>query len=229
VTPSRPTLAVLVALAACRPALAQVVADRPVHRFEASVGGLWLGGAALGSGDAALRRNSLPVDEFPLFSADTSVEASPGFDGRVAFWLTRAFALEAGFVMMRPVVQTSITGDIEEAEGLTLEEKLDQYFFEASAVLLLERFRLGDRTIPFVSGGAGYLRQLHEGQTLVESGQVYHVGGGIRHWLRLSDRGFLRAAGVRADARAYFLVNGFALDDDPRPHGAFSGSLFLTF
>jgi hypothetical protein len=229
VTGVRLTLALIVAVGAWRPALAQLPPDPPVHRFEASIGGMWLTGAALGAGDAELRRNSLPADEFALFSADTRMEASPGFDARVAFWLTRSLALEAGAVVLRPMVQTSVSGDIEEVDDLTLEEQVDQYFIEGSAVLLLERFRIGERTIPFVSGGAGYLRQLHEGQTLVESGQVYHVGGGIRHWLRLRDTGFLRAAGLRADARAYFLVNGFSIEDRARPHGAVSGSVFLTF
>jgi hypothetical protein len=229
VTRRRITLAAIAVLAASPPAMAQATVERPAHRIEASVGALWLSGAELGSGDAALRRNSIPAGEFTLFSADTRVDAAPGFDGRVAFWLTRSLALEAGFVVMRPVVSTRVTGDSEDAEDLTLEENLDQYFIEGSAVLLLERFRLGDRTMPFVSGGAGYVRQLHEGQTLVETGQVYHLGGGIRHWLRVRDRGFLRAAGLRADARAYFLVNGFALEDGARPHGAISGSLFLTF
>jgi hypothetical protein len=200
-----------------------------MRRFEASVGGLWLGGAELGAGDAELRRNNIPTSEFPLFSAGTRMDAAPGFDGRVAFWLTRALAVEAGFVMTRPVVRTRISDDAEDAEALTVEEDLDQYFVEAAGVLLLDRFRIGDRTIPFVSGGAGYLRQLHEGRVLVETGQVYHLGGGLRHWLRVRDRGFLRAAGLRLDARAYFLANGFVLEEGARPHGSISGALFLTF
>jgi hypothetical protein len=126
-------------------------------------------------------------------------------------------------------VRTRISDDAEDAEALTVEEDLDQYFVEAAGVLLLDRFRIGDRTIPFVSGGAGYLRQLHEGRVLVETGQVYHLGGGLRHWLRVRDRGFLRAAGLRLDARAYFLANGFVLEEGARPHGSISGALFLTF
>jgi hypothetical protein len=222
------TLAVMVAVIGFRSAAAQTV-DPPLHRFEATLGALWLGGGELGSEDAELRPGGVSTGGFPLFRTDTNLEASPGFDGRVAFWLMRWLAIEAGFVMTRPVVRTRVTDDDEGAGDVTLDENLDQYFVEASAVLLLDRFRIGDRTVPFVSGGGGYLRQLHEGRTLVETGQAYHVGGGLRHWLRVRDSGFLRAAGLRVDARAYMLVNGFAADGGARPHAALSGALFLTF
>jgi hypothetical protein len=222
------TLAIAVTLGGVSSVAAQS-ADRPVHRFEASIGGLWVGGGELGAEDADLRQSGTPRGDFTVFSTETQVEASPGFDGRVAYWLTRSLAVEAGFVMTRPVVSTRVTGDIEDAEDLTLEEDVDQYFVDIGAILLVDRFRMGERTVPFVSGGAGYLRQLHEGRTLVETGQVYHVGGGVRHWLRLRDTGFLRAAGLRVDARVYMLVNGVAFESGARPHGAISGALFLTF
>jgi hypothetical protein len=222
------TLVVAVALAGGRSVAAQTV-DRPIHRFEATLGALWLGGGELGSGDAELRQSGTPPSDFTLFATETSVEAAPGFDGRVAFWVTRSIAIEAGFVMTRPVIGTRVTGDVENAGDLTLEEDLEQYFVDVGAVLLLDRFRIGERTVPFVSGGGGYLRQLHEGRTLVETGQVYHIGAGVRHWLRVRDTGFLRAAGLRVDARAYMLVNGVAFESGARPHGAISGALFLTF
>jgi hypothetical protein len=221
--------AALVMLAATGSAAAQTAADRPVHRFEASLGALWLGGAEVGSGDAELRQNAIPTTDFTLFSTDTQIQAAPGFDGRVAFWVTRSLAIEGGVVRTVPELRTRISDDAEDAADLMVAEDVDQYFIDVGAVLLLDRFSIGARTVPFVSGGAGYLRQLHEGRTLVETGQVYQLGGGIRHWLRMSDRGFLRAAGLRLDARLYMLVNGLAFEDGGRPHGAVSGSLFLTF
>lgn len=224
----RLTLAVLLVSCAA-PALAQPPSERPTHRFEVSVGGLWLGGTDAGSDDAALRANQTPAAPFTLFDTNTRIEPASGFDGRIGFWLTRTLAVEGGFLYVRPSVRTRVTGDIEGTEALTAEEDVDQYFIDASAVFLLDVLRIGERTIPFVSGGGGYLRQLHEGRTLIETGQVYHVGGGIRHWLRMRDRGFIRGAGVRLDGRAYLLVHGFALDDGPRPHGAISGTFFLTF
>jgi hypothetical protein len=222
------TLAIVLMVGGATSAAAQPV-DRPVHRFEATIGALWLGGSELGAQDADLRQSGTPPGDFTLFATDSRVDASPGFDGRIAYWLTRSVAVEAGLVMTRPVVSSRVTDDIEDAQDLTLEEDLEQYFVDVNAVLLLDRFRFGERTVPFVSGGAGYLRQLHEGRTLVETGQVYHIGGGLRHWLRMRDTGFLRAAGLRVDARVYLLVDGFAFDDGARPHGTISGAFFLTF
>lgn len=224
---ARLTLATLLASCAL-PAAAQPV-DRPAHRFETSIGALWLGGAAEGSDKAELRANQMPAAPFTLFSADTRIGSAPGFDGRIGFWITRTLAVEGGFVYAQPQVRIRVTGDSEGADPLTLEDDLDQYFIEVTAVFLLDALRLGSRTIPFVSGGGGYLRQLHEGRTLVETGQLYHVGGGVRHWLWTRNAGFIRALGLRADARAYVLVNGFALDDDAKVHGAVSASGFVTF
>ena len=57
------------------------------------------------------------------------------------------------------------------------------------------------RTPFFVSGGAGYLRQLHEEQTLVETGWSSYVGGGL---LRpLTERPpRLAMVGLRLEARS---------------------------
>jgi hypothetical protein len=87
----------------------------------------------------------------------------------------------------------------------------------------------GGRTLPYVSGGAGYLRQLHEGRTVVEEGHVVHAGGGVKHWLVARDRGFVNGAGLRVDARLYLMSGGIAFEDRPRPHGAISGSVFVAF
>jgi hypothetical protein len=83
--------------------------------------------------------------------------------------------------------------------------------------------------VPFAAAGIGYLRQLHEGLTLVEQGHLYHLGGGLKHWLAVRDRGRIRALGVRTDARLYLLRDGIAFKDRPRPLGAISGSLFIDF
>lgn len=226
-TAARLTLAAL--LAACAlPAAAQNPDDRPVHRFEVTAGALWMGGGDLGADNANLRANSIPAGQFTLFRTNSRIESAPGFDGRVGYWLTRAIVVEGGFVFARPVVRTHVTGDVESGPTIDLDESLDQYFIDASASLMVDRFTFWN-VVPFVEGGGGYLRQLHEGRTFIQTGQVYHVGGGVRRWLRVRDAGFIRALGVRADARAYFVRNGFSLDDSPRSHGAISGSVFVTF
>jgi hypothetical protein len=122
-----------------------------------------------------------------------------------------------------------VSGDIEGAPDLTAVERLDQYFFEGSLLVMFDGLGLGSRTVPFAAAGAGYLRRLHEGLTVVEDGQVYHVGGGIRHWLMTRARGAVRAVGLRADARLYLLADSAASDVSTRSHAAISGSVFVTF
>jgi len=63
----------------------------------------------------------------------------------------------------------------------------------------------------------------------VEQGRVFHLGGGIKHWLMARDRGFISGAGIRMDARLYLMSGGIAFDDGPGPHGAVSGSVFVSF
>ena len=157
----------LVSVAAAQPA-----APGQRHRFEVSFGGLWIAGAPLGTDVADLRANRVPAAPFTLFTTDTRWASAPGFDARVSYCLTRSLAIEAGLVRVQPELRTSIAADAEGAAPLTVTERLDQYFIDASVVWLVNHLRFRERTVPFVSGGAGYLRQLHEGRTLVETGQV---------------------------------------------------------
>jgi hypothetical protein len=221
-------IAVLVPAWPAAPAVAQTTATGQRHRLEASVGGLWIGGGALGTTDAELRANRTPPSPFRLFTTESDAAAAGGFDLRVGYWLTEALAVEFGVVRTRPDIETRVSNDAEGAAAITLAEQLDQYFIDASVVWALDRFRVGDRTVPFLSAGGGYLRQLHEGRTLVETGQVYHVGGGIRHQLFAGLKG-IRAVGVRVDGRLYVLVDGVQLEERARRHGAVTGALFLTF
>lgn len=220
-------VALLLVVAA--PAAAQSRDERPQHRLEASAGGFWIGGASMGEMDADLRANQVPAAPFTLFTTSSRMAATSGFDARLGFWLTRSIAVEAGFGFTKPELRTRISGDVEDAPALTASERIDQYVIDVNGVWLIDALTIGRRAVPFVSGGAGYLRQLHEGRTLVETGQAYNVGGGLRYWLLLRDAGFVRALGVRADARLYVLVNGIRLEDRPRSHGAISGSVFFTF
>lgn len=218
--------AALLLLAA--PALAQPV-DPPVRRVEVTVGGGWLGGAAVGSRDASLRQNASPPEPLRLFSSDTDLSGAPALDAAVGLAFSRRWAVEGGVAFSHPELRTSISGDAEGAPAIAVAERIDQYVVEGRLLVLLEEVRLGGRTVPFVAAGAGYLRQLHEGRTVIEEGHVYHVGGGLKHWLRARGRGFIKAAGLRADARLYVFVAGISFDDGARPHGAVSGAVFVTF
>ncbi len=57
----------------------------------------------------------------------------------------------------------------------------------------LTRWRFGARGAPFLSGGAGYLRALHEDRILVDTGALWFAGGGVD---------LFGSTGLRLDARA---------------------------
>jgi hypothetical protein len=87
---------------------------------------------------------------------------------------------------------------------------------------------MGARMAPFVSGGAAFLRQLHEDRTMAETGQIYYAGGGARYWLR-GGHGAGRAYGLRGDARMNFRRQGIDFEDQMRIYPTFSLSVFVGF
>jgi hypothetical protein len=200
--------------------------EPPLRRVEAAFAGGWLSGAALGGTDANLRTRD--GGEYLLFSADSRFDAAPMLEARVAYPFTRRYTLEGRFGLSRPELRTSISADVENAPALSVAERVDRYTIEGALIVMLNGLRFRS-LVPFASGGAGYLRQLHEGLTLVEEGIVYHVGGGVKHQLFVRQRGWLKAAGLRGDVRLYVVTGGIELDAGAQPHGAASGGVYVTF
>jgi hypothetical protein len=161
---------------------------------------------------------------------DSQIDAFPSLEARLAYHVTRAFAVEGGFRYAQPQIETRITDDFENAPDITAINKFSQYAFELNGVLHLNGLRFGT-SVPFIFGGGGYLRELHEGREIVETGQIVQAGVGIKQLLRRSSRGLIRALGVRADARYCARRNGVELaDDDPlRSYAAASAALILGF
>jgi hypothetical protein len=221
--------ALFLILFAAASASAQTPDPFPLARVEVNVGGGWLGGARLGAGDADLRAATPAPTPFRLFSVDSRLAAAPMLHVTAGFAFSRRFSVEAGLAVSHPELRASVSNDVEAAPPITIAERIDQYSIDASVIVMLRELAIGGRTLPFVSAGAGYLRQLHEGQTVVEQGRLFHAGGGVKHSLLVRDQGFIRGAGVRVDARVYLMSGGIAFEDRPRPHGAVSGGVFLAF
>ena len=185
-----------------------------------------MGGAGLGDADANLRARA--GGDFALFSTESDLAAAPVIEIRAGYALTRAYGLEARVGFSRPHLRTAVSDDVEGAPPLELTEVVTQYVFEGALVVMLDRFRAGN-LVPFASAGAGYLRQLHEGRTLIEHGVASHLGGGVKHWFMVREDAFVRAVGVRGDVRLNLLSGGISGDDGVTPHAAVSASLFVTF
>jgi hypothetical protein len=172
-------------IASVAPARAQAPTRGTV---EISGGAEVAAGYDLGRRTATLTSNAGATGgSFDFFDADSRIETAYGLLARIGVYVTPAFAVEGGVHWLRPVNTVTITDDTEDAPTTTAEERLNQYFFEGSAVW---HFAAG-RSTPFVYGGAGYLRQLHEGDALIEEGLEMHAGVGVKWWIgkRIGIRG----------------------------------------
>jgi hypothetical protein len=226
-------LTAALAIASAAETLAQGTAE-PLFRaraFELDLGASWLGGIDFGARRAEFVRNQSNGTPFPLFEVDSGIAPAPAFEGRLGFHLTRALALEGAFLYARPRLESRITGDAEDAPSLTASEDVSRYIVDVSAVVHLTGLRMGGSAVPFVLAGAGYLRELHEGRTLVETGQLYHAGGGVKYLFSRRRRGLIRGLGLRLDARIYVRRGGLELDEDEpsRTFAAGGGSLVVLF
>ena len=225
-------LIVVAMLAAAPAARAQADATPRPRSLEISAAAIAIGGVDFGTATAALTANQQSSPDFTLFKSASSIGTATGFDGRAAFNITRVFAIEGGFVWSRSTLSSRITSDVESVPDVTLTEQLDTYFMEVSGVVHLNGLRFaGGRALPFLAAGAGYMRQLDGGALLVDSGEVYHAGGGVKIVLRQRRRGFVRGFGLRADGRVYVRSAGLELAEDVtrRATWAAGGGLFVRF
>jgi hypothetical protein len=206
-------------LVAATPALAQ---GPRAGTWELTAGGAFVGGFDMGNRAAELTPNS-GSEAVDLFKEESRINPAAGLQAKIGIYLTPAFALEGGMRYTRPVNETRITDDFEDAADLTAEESIDQYLFEVSAVWHFGTSSSG-RTTPFVYGGAGYLRELHEGDALVEEGVEIHAGGGVKWWF-----GSGRQWGVRADAGISMRDGGADSEDKWRVLPQATGSVFWVF
>jgi hypothetical protein len=212
---------VLVALWLTGPASAQP----STGRFELGGGARRVGGIPFDRVSAT--ETTLGGGRLTLFNSDTQLESAPGVEARAGVRINSIVEAEATFAYARSNLQTRITSDVEGIPDVTITEPIRQFTLEGGITAQLERWRTG-RFAPFASIGAGYLRHLHDGRTLIETGRSYYAGGGVRYSLT-SGSGRLKASGVRADVRAAFLSGGVALEKDTRMVPSLSASLFVRF
>ena len=213
-------------------AAAQAVQAAPqlrAKRVSIAVGAGTTGGYPIGEGMADLRRNvpgTTSPPAFALFRAETDVNRASGLEARVAWPLSASLAVEVGGGFSRPGLLVSITGDAESPAVTLTESSVSQYVVDAALVWQLSGMAIGSRARPFVSVGGGYLRQLYDEQTRVETGQLFHVGAGVRYWLR-GGRGVGRDVGLRGEVRYHLRRDGVEFAGQSRRFPAASVSLFV--
>lgn len=188
-------VAVLVALPVTAAAQPYAGTRAPHKRsFEVSGGVLWTGGYDAGSADATLTRNTTTgPGPLTLFVVNGRVRSAPGADAHLGVFLGRRVAAEATFQYSRPILRARVTSDFESAPDTDADGTITSYLLGGS---LLYHFGEG-RFVPFVSGGGGYLRQLHEDNADLLTGTEVHAGGGLKYWLGTGTR----RLGVRLEAQ----------------------------
>lgn len=209
---------VLLAAAPCR---AQSTSS---GRLEVSGGIRWMGPAGFGRADAA--ESTLGGTTRPLFSTETTLDASAGAQGSVSVRVARGLRLEAAAAYNPTGLSVRITGDPEVTASATASAPVSQILVEAGVVRELRR---RGRLTPFATGGVGYLRQLNDGRTLIETGTSFYGGAGLYYVRESAHPRRLKATGVRADVRAEFLRGGVAPDRSTRVVPAVTAAFFARF
>lgn len=200
-------------------------------RLEVSLGGSFLGGYDLGARDATLTGNRPASGErVVLFRTVTDVGSSGAFEARLGWRMTQVLVAEAGFSYAQPTLRTHVSGDFEQATGVVATDTIAQYVIEGALAARLTRMAFArGRAVPFVVAGAGYLRQLAESDRVVQTGAIFHGGGGLLWHAGVRPRGRVRAYGLRADARINWRRGGVDLDDEVRAWPSVGASVFLRF
>lgn len=182
-------IVVVLSILLCLPAVAAA------QRIEFGGSFVTTGGYDAGeqSGFETPNSTSPTAPPFTLFTTTSSVTRATGVDGRLAVNVSRRVAVEGTFQVTWPTLQTRVADDFENAPALTVQERFTSYLGGAS---LVYHFGSG-RFLPFVAGGASYLRQLDEDQTGVVTGAEIHGGGGVKYWFAPKRRTF----GLRAEAQ----------------------------
>jgi hypothetical protein len=206
---------------------AQSSAPTEQGRFELSIGALWMGGESYGSHDASL--TTATGGSIRLFSTSSELDSTAGLELRFAGRVAANIDAEVAASYATPELRTTISGDLEAAGSTVAVETVQQFIIEGAAIIKLTRWRPRPRVLPFVSVGAGYLRQLHDAKTLVETGQTYHVGGGAKLAMVSRRDSRLKEIGLRMEARACIRNGGVALDERSHTTAAITAALFARF
>ena len=218
-----PTTIVLAVLAIDPPPAAAQPRSRSAASpgaFEVAVGALWMKRLPLASG--AANETTPGGTAFPLFTTSTSLGAMTGAEIQVGVHLGRHVEVFGAGSFGKRLLSIEAKDDVENASAVTASERVEQFTFTGGLFWFLTQSRVA----PFISAEAGQLRERHEEQTLVESGLIYMLGGGVN--IGFSNPSSDVGIGARVDARAMLRSKEFLLDSD-RLSPAVTVSMFVRF
>lgn len=161
--------------------------------IELGGGVVWSRGYDAGGSNALLTRNTTTgLGPLTLFETESRVLSTTGVRAQLGVSLGRRVSAEGVLQYSRPILRLRPSSDFENAEPVNIDGQVTTYVVGGSLL-----YHFGDgRVVPFVSGGGGYLRQLHEGNAVLITGSEIHAGGGVKIWFGSASR-----AGLRLDAQ----------------------------
>jgi len=226
---TRAALFVLIGLVSVMvpPARAQSADAAEPGRLEVAIGPLWVGRQAFGSSDAT--ETTSAGGRLTLFGTSTELAGASGLEARVGVRLSRVFEAEGSATYATPQLRTQIGNDFESAAPATATEVVQQFTVGGGLLWYVRSARSASRLAPFAMAGAGYLRQLHESATLVETGRFYQLGGGVKYLFVSRPGSHVKGIGVRVDVRALVRQQGVAFDAGLHISPAAGASLFARF
>lgn len=205
------------------PASAQ---PRSAGRIEVSGAARLIG--ALSFGDVPAEETQPGGGTTALFKTASRLDSSIGPAATFGVALSRRLTAEAAFAYNSTSVTTRISGDVEGIPDVSVSATVRQFMIEGGLVALLRRGPSGG-VAPFVTGGLGYVRQLYDGRTFVETGSSYYAGGGLYYERIAARRGLVKSTGLRADVRALFMRDGVNPDDATRVAPLVTIGAFVRF
>jgi hypothetical protein len=210
-----------VALLAPRSAAAQ-------PRLDVTVSGARWQGYDLGPRTASITGPQTPTGSpVTLFDTDSAILPGPGAELRLGWRVFRGVYAEATGGLGVNSIEARVSGDIEQAPAIAVSSTLTQITIEGGALIELPTLRLpAGNLVPFVDGGGGYLRQVHEKRILIETGRTMYVGAGLK-WRSAAarPRGLVQRLVVRADARVVSRTSGVDVGDERRHYITVSGGV----
>jgi hypothetical protein len=220
----------IVLAVACAPsvAAAQGYPRGPAPRrgsIEVGGGVSFSPGFDMGSRTADLTTSSRTT-RFDLFTTESRVGDFIGVNGRIGYYFSRSVSVEANVRFARPELSVDLSGDAESAADATATETASHYVFGGAVLFDLHAAAFaGGRGVPFVSGGAGYLRELHEDNLLVETGTQYHATAGLKYWFGTRGNRF----GLRVEGGVSLREKGFDDEDGRRVQPLVAAGLSYAF
>lgn len=214
--------ALLAALVLLAPPDAHAQTAAPVWRPWrpiVTLGGGWIGADGLGSSTASARAAAVGTSTpaaFTLFRTESDLGGAWRAELGLGVALTPVLAVELLGTAARPTLETRISGDVEGAPDATATERVDEYTAGVRASYDLRRWAWAGRARPYLTASGAYLRQLHEDRALVETGQMWTGGAGVRLFLRGGGARRTRPVGVTTELGWAWRTGGITFVDGAR-------------